>query len=900
MQPCQGMGVPSSGSPHMPKLPNSQPHHTLPYRRPAAAALVSSVASRIGRVRPALLAVALLAVGLVPGAMAAQAQTHAIVGTVADEAGDPVPGAVVFATEAPADGSPADSVVAVRDEQASTTGADGRYAIGGLAPGRYDVRAYLAGRRLVTERVTLADADVRVDFTLAMLEGELDAVTVETGARAAFGVGRLRAVDVEGAALYEAKKNEVIFVDELTANLATNNSRQIYAKVAGLNIWESDGAGVQLGLGGRGLSPNRNSNFNTRQNGYDIAADALGYPESYYTPPPQALDRIEIVRGAASLQYGTQFGGLVNFVFKDGPENTPVQVAAEQSAGSFGLLNSFNSVGGTTGPVRYYGYYQFKRTNGWRPNAGLRQHQAHLSAEIDVTDRLTLRPEYTFMYYRAQQPGGLTDTEFAQDPRQSKRARNWFSVNWNLFALHADYRFSAATSLNTRFFGLLAGRDALGNLTRIDRADDPEAARNLLKDDFRNVGNETRLLHRYPLLGGVSVGLVGVRLYRGFTDRRQGLGPAGDDPVFRYVQPDDLGAAARARLGPGDREASAFDLPSRNVAVFAENIFNLTERFSLTPGVRFESIRTRADGVYRDVATDLAGNVLRDERIEETRDRLRSFVFFGLGASYQAVADAVEVYANASQNYRAITFNDLRVNLGSLEVDPNLQDERGYNLDLGVRGTVGQLLSYDATVFHLAYQDRIGTVLERRLDPRFSGVEVFRTVRFRTNVADARITGIESFAEVDLYKLAVDRTADTRVSVFSNLALISARYTDSEEPGIEGNEVELVPTINWKAGLTVGLGGLTVASQVTYVGEQFSDATNARRTPSAIEGVIPAYHVVDLSAAYAFDARRFRLEAGVNNLADHAYFTRRAAGYPGPGIIPATGRNLYVTVGATL
>mgnify|MGYP006307109133 FL=1 len=115
----------------------------------------------------------------------------------------------------------------------------------------------------------------------------------------------------ERAALYAAKKNEVVLVEDLTANLATSNSRQIYAKVAGLNIWESDGAGVQLGLGGRGLSPNRNSNFNTRQNGYDIAADALGYPESYYTPPPQALRRIEIVRGAASLQYGTDRKSVV-------------------------------------------------------------------------------------------------------------------------------------------------------------------------------------------------------------------------------------------------------------------------------------------------------------------------------------------------------------------------------------------------------------------------------------------------------------------------------------------------------------------------------------------------------------------------------------------------------------
>jgi Fe(3+) dicitrate transport protein len=75
-----------------------------------------------------------------------------------------------------------------------------------------------------------------------------------------------------------------------------------------------------LHYGGRGLDPNRTSNFNTRQNGYDISADVLGYPESYYATP-EALEEIQVIRGAASLQYGTQFGGLVNFKIKSPTKN---------------------------------------------------------------------------------------------------------------------------------------------------------------------------------------------------------------------------------------------------------------------------------------------------------------------------------------------------------------------------------------------------------------------------------------------------------------------------------------------------------------------------------------------------------------------------------------------------
>jgi Fe(3+) dicitrate transport protein len=41
---------------------------------------------------------------------------------------------------------------------------------------------------------------------------------------------------------------------------------------------------------------------------------------------------------------------------------------------------------------------------------------------------------------------------------------------------------------------------------------------------------------------------------------------------------------------------------------------------------------------------------------------------------------------------------------------------------------------------------------------------------------------------------------------------------------------------------------------------------------------------------------RFQIEAGVNNLANTSYFTRRAVAYPGPGIIPGTKRNFYLAL----
>ncbi|MFB0908386.1 MAG: TonB-dependent receptor, partial [Spirosomataceae bacterium] len=82
--------------------------------------------------------------------------------------------------------------------------------------------------------------------------------------------------------------------------------------------------------------------------------------------------------------------------------------------------------------------------------------------------------------------------------------------------------------------------------------------------------------------------------------------------------------------------------------------------------------------------------------------------------------------------------------------------------------------------------------------------------------------------------------------------------------------------------------------QLSHTGEHFTDATNAIRTATAVEGIIPAYQIVDLSASYQW--KKLRLEGSINNLLNQAYFTRRAEAYPGPGIIPADGRGFYGTL----
>jgi Fe(3+) dicitrate transport protein len=751
--------------------------------------------------------------------------------------------------------------------EVTQTDREGRFSFSGIMPGTYQLKASSTRFMDVKQVIQVRDQDVEVDFTIDSLVYSLGPVEInDVGSSAAW----MRSVD--GMAIYASKKTELIRIDDLTANLATNNARQTFSRVPGLNIWESDGGGLQLGIGGRGLNPNRTSNFNTRQNGYDIAADALGYPESYYTPPTEALERIEVVRGAASLQYGTQFGGVLNFVFREGPREKPFEFLSRQTVGSFGLFSSFNSVGGTVGKVNYYGFYQYKRGNGWRDNAGFNQHTAYGAINTALSSKVNIGVEVTTMHYLAQQPGGLTDAMFDRDPRQSIRDRNWFKVGWNLAAVTADFRLGDRTMLNVRNFGLLASRKALGFLGGINRTD-PGTERDLIAGDFRNFGNETRLLHKYIAFKRPAALLVGARYYQGNTLSQQGLASSSDGPSFHL-------------LNPENPERSDYVFPSRNISAFAEHLFNLNSRISFTPGLRYEFIKTASEGSYSERNYDLAGNLIFEQTIEDNRNMDRHLLLAGLGASYR-FKNNIEWYGNFSQNYRAINFNDLRIVNPNFRVDENLQDERGYNLDMGLRGSVSDWLAFDMSVFFLRYRDRIGQVLQ-------TDSTTFQYYRYRTNIADSRNIGFELYGEADLWKLIAGAKTKTRLALFTNLAWIDARYVDSDEPAFDGKFVEMAPPINLKTGVNFRWKKLSATWQWAWTAQHFTDATNAEITPNAVEGIIPAYDVMDLSAAYEW--KRFKFEAGCNNLLNRAYFTRRAVGYPGPGIIPSDGRSFYFTL----
>ena len=759
--------------------------------------------------------------------------------------------------------------------RSTTTDAAGMYRFDDVPTGNHTLVAFSFEYDFEETTVSVGTDEV-INIELSPLGETLSEVLITKRKERIFALKQLK--DVEGTAIYAGKKSEVVVMENLTANVATGNARQIYAQVVGLNIYENNDAGLQLNIGGRGLNPNRTANFNTRQNGYDISADVLGYPESYYTPPAEAIEQIEVVRGAASLQYGTQFGGLINFKLKQPNPRKQLEVISRQTLGSYDLFTSFNSVSGTVGKFGYYGYFNYKTGNDFRPNSQFDSYNAFGKVRYELSSKTQLTAEFSFLDYLAQQPGGLTDRQFEEDPTFSNRTRNWFKVNWKLYSLLLEHQFSDKTEASLNLFALDASRKSVGfRENRVSQTDDLNAPRELIVGNFRNWGAEARFLTRYTLFDNEQTLLVGGKYYQSNNSERQGPGTNGSDANFNFA----------SETYPNYTRQSDFEFPNLNVALFAENIVQITERFSVTPGLRLEHIKTESQGAFQNINLDIAGNVILNETIPDNRSLRRTFLLAGVGLSFKANRD-IELYGNVSQNYRSVTFNDIRVTNPSLTVDPNISDEKGFTVDFGARGTFKKVLSYDVGVFYLSYEDRLGVILREVSD--------IQQERFRGNIGDAITYGIESFLNWNLWNTISDNR-DFRLALFSNLAITDSEYTASEENNVEGNKVEFIPKFNLKAGINFGYKNFLGAAQYTYLSKQFTDATNSERdftSQSGIVGEIPAYDVVDISLSYTY--QWLRIETGINNALDNSYFVRRATGYPGPGIIPSLPRTFYAGI----
>ncbi len=677
-----------------------------------------------------------------------------------------------------------------------------------------------------------------------------------------------RLPDVKDGYLWSGKKNEVINVQGLDANLTERIPRQIFAKVPGVFVYDMDGSGNQINISTRGLDPHRGWEFNIRANGVITNSDMYGYPASHFSVPMEAIDRIELVRGTGALQYGAQFGGMLNYVLRKPDSTRAFGLETVNAVGSYGVLSTYNAISGKVGKFSYYAYYNRRNSGGYRENNDSKFDAQGVVLNYAVNPKLNLNLTLGRSYYQIHLAGMLNDSMFKENPRQASRSRNYYSPEIYVPSFTADWKLSPHTQIKWTISGVFGTRNSVmfdRPVTTIDKIDPVTlqyANRQVDIDNFNSKTTELRILHQYPLLNQQSSLSAGVQYINNDLNRRQqGKGTTGSDYDLSLVTP-----------GWG----RDMHLKTQNIALFAENKFQLRQNWSVTPGIRVESGASKLTGKI---------SYYNSDSLETTINH--RYPLLGINSTYQLGATQ-SIYAGWSQAYRPVIFKDIIPGSVYEYTDKNLKDAFGYNFELGYRGAFGNL-RWDLGLFELRYNNRLGSIAMEE-----NGVVTI----FRTNIGDSRTRGIEAFAEYTWYI-----GEHLRLNLFNSTAYFNAVYVNgqirsgNENKPLAGKKLEGVPDWIIRNGLNVRYKKLSGSLLYNYTSENFADPLNTvKPSASGSIGLVPSYSIVDLNFTYTASAR-LTVRFNISNLLDRQYYTKRPTFYPGPGIWPSDGRSVNVSVG---
>lgn len=291
--------------------------------------------------------------------------------------------------------------------------------------------------------------------------------------------------------------------------------------------------------------------------------------------------------------------------------------------------------------------------------------------------------------------------------------------------------------------------------------------------------------------------------------------------------------------------------------IYALDTFDVTNRFSITGGGRFNTARI---ALQDQIGSALNGN--------ETFNRFNPII----GGTYK-ITSGLSAYAGYSEANRAPTPLELGcadpahpcIIASFLVSDPPLKQVVSRTVEAGLRGT------HDLSIGTLGW--KLGAFRSTNTDDILAiPSPVLQGFGYFQNVGSTRRQGIE--AQINLKSKTLE--------LYASYALVDARFLDALEVGsnspfadmngnvqiLPGNRVPSIPRNRFKVGIDysvtdafkVGGDALFVGSQY-YVGDESNQASK-----------LPSYAVVNLHASYRIN-KTFQIYARVDNLFDNRYST---------------------------
>ncbi|MER5006145.1 TonB-dependent receptor PqqU [Atlantibacter hermannii] len=536
---------------------------------------------------------------------------------------------------------------------------------------------------------------------------------------------------------------------------------------------------------------------------------------------------VEVLRGPFSALYGNASGGVIDVKTETG--EAPPTIEASSYYGSFGTWRYGLKASGATGDGTQPGDVNYTvsstrfTTHGFRDHSDARKNLANAKLGVRIDDVSTLTLLLNSVDIRANDPGGLSYSEWRDNPRQSPRGEQYDTrktIRQTQAGLNYQRALSTSDDLSITAY---AGQRETVQYQSIPAGPqrNPTHPGGVIDLSRHYQGVDSRLTHRdtlWTLPVDVTVGLN----YENMSENRKGFENFTLDngvPLYGVK---------------GDKRRDERNL-MWNLDPYLQSSWQLSDALSLDAGVRYSSIWFDANDHYITAANG-------DDSGEASYHK-----WLPAGALKYKVTDAWNVYLSAGRGFETPTINELSYRSGgqnglNLALKPSTSD----TVELGSKTRIGNGL-FSAALFQTDTDNEIV------VDASSGGRTTYK------NAGKTRRQGLELSLDQQFawdWKLKMAWT--WLDATYRSNACGATDCNGNRMPGIARNmgyaSFGYQPEQGWYAG-----------ADVHYMGDIMADDENSAKAPS--------YTVAGLNTGYKFLYERWALDlfGRVDNLFDKGY-----------------------------
>ena len=730
------------------------------------------------------------------------------------------------------------------------TDAKGKLQLFDLEKGVYEVQISAVGYKTKSQVVEV-DANGVLDLGLVVLEigVEMPEFSIIANKDRIFS-------QVPGAVNYLNKED--------IKSLMPVSGNEVFRRVSGLNVVDEEGLGMRVNIGIRGLNPDRSRNVLMLEDGVPVALAPYGEPEMYYSPAIDRMAGVEILKGSGQILYGPQtIGGVVNYITPNAPETEQGSVQIQGGQGSFfsGLVNYGNTFGNTglqvnllrksadnVGPTQF-GITDFNTKFLFKLNE-----KSELGAKFGIYDERS-NSTYIGLNQVMFDQGGQDFTRLAPDDR--------LDVSRYSLSFSHVYRFNPDFKLRTIAYGYTT-------------------TRNWNRQDFSiNNSNTPPSNWTGVVWGDTSIPGGAIFMRDGTGQRNRQFEVAGIEPRIElnhglFGQKNELKAGVRFLVESakeqrvngtkaGVKSGNLIEDELRNGRAFSayfQNETELGEKVSLHGGLRFENFNYERN-IFR---RNFSGIGVRDTSI--VASNAVNEIIPGVGFTVKPT-NTITLFGGIHKGFAPPRTKDAITSTGDAL---DLEAERSWNYEAGVRSELNNWIYVEATAFLMDFSNQIIPVSESAGGLGFGVV----------NAGATRHQGLETSFIFDLSrafglkKWAIDYDIQA--------TFIDAYFSEDRFIGdvnINGNTTPYAPEWLLNSSLAIeSESGFSARLTYNFVGDQFGDEVNSIE-PSANgrTGLIPSFFTLDAVVGYEIKKANLGFNLSVKNLTDERYIsTRRPQG----------------------